>query len=128
MNREQYEHAVRVIEQDATLNGTFFDKDGGACAVGGLFMDLHPDYDLEALNDSLTYPGQRLVDENGYVFYSRLMYEVGEAYGLTPNELDSVMLENDDHYLDPDGMEDEDSVIQKRRAELVRLLDSIVRE
>ena len=91
MNREQFVKAKAVIEQDATINGSFFDGAGGACAVGGLFMFLHPEMDdTQFVNVSTSIVEQ----------------EVGTAFGLTQREIAAIESVNDKFTADED--EDEE--------------------
>jgi len=91
MNREQFVKAKAVIEQDATINGSFFDGAGGACAVGGLFMFLHPELDDQELENMST---------------SIVEQEVGVAFGLTQREIAAIESVNDSYDSDAD-LEDE---------------------
>lgn len=88
MNREQFTKAKGVISQDATISGAFFDGDGGACAVGGLYMSLHPeleDYELLAISSTI------------------VEQEVGLAFGLTQKEITALENVNDSWDSSEDG-------------------------
>ena len=91
MNREQFVKAKAVIEQDATLAGTFFDGAGGACAVGGLYMFLHPEMDDTQFANIST---------------SIVEQEVGTAFGLTHKEISAIESVNDSY--DSDADEDDE--------------------
>jgi hypothetical protein len=82
MNREQFTKAKAVIEQDATLGGAFFDGAGGACAVGGLFMFLHPEME----DEDFVHVSTEVVEK-----------EVGMAFGLTQREISAIEQVNDSH-------------------------------
>ena len=98
MNQEQYERACAVVNADATTTGRYFTSDGQSCAVGGLFISLHPDWSYQELLDAM-------VDT-----------EVEAAFGLTHNNLAQIIQANDRYQTD----------IDKRRASVVRLLGTLV--
>ena len=84
MNQEQFETAKRVIEADASAYESYFEPDGQACAVGGLFMSLHPDWAYMRLKQS-----------------QQIHEEVAGAFGLTVHEVDELTVINDSY--DPYG-------------------------
>ena len=89
MNREQFQIAKSVILQDANISGAYFDGQGGACAVGGLFMSLHPEIPHEDLLS---------------LDVSDVEREVAKVFGLTMKEISDIEHVNDSY--DMDDIED----------------------
>jgi hypothetical protein len=91
MNNEQLTRASEVINNDATAHSTYFSRDGSACAVGGLYMSLHPDDEYAELHAALG-----LVDNGRFEGYgNQVHYDVGQAFGLRPEEVNNLTAIND---------------------------------
>jgi hypothetical protein len=99
MNNEQLERASDVINNDATAHSSYFEADGGSCAVGGLYMSLHPEDSFSQLVTALgNIDTKRFGDRCNQVHY-----EVGEAFGLSNDEIERLTTIND--RFEPDDYE-----------------------
>ena len=81
MELDKFLQARAVVNEDATLHGEFFGNAPGlACAIGGLYISIHPDLEWEEY--------QKLQE-------LQIIEVVKEEFGLTSTQVSSIISEND---------------------------------
>ncbi len=79
MDKQQYELACGIVKVDCYGTGTMRNHGGVTCAVGALYASIYPDW----------------VGDTEPFLLSHIEQEVGDAFGMTYDELYVVVEAND---------------------------------